>query len=127
LFDHYRAEKAIPDSFEHLAPEEARAECKKLEHHLQVMEAYRPEPIGIPVHLFVASERSLEQPASSASLGWERCVPEHLLHVHTVPGGHHSMMRPPHVKILGQQVAKFLVTTVAVPDSLQVLHAGAND
>ncbi len=127
LFDHYRAEKAIPDSFEHLAPDEARAECYKLEHHLQVMVAYRPQPIGIPVHLFVASERSLEQPASSASLGWERCVPEHLLHVHTVPGGHHSMMRPPHVKTLGQQITKFLVTTVVVPDSLQVLHAGASD
>ncbi|HET8890235.1 MAG TPA: amino acid adenylation domain-containing protein [Candidatus Angelobacter sp.] len=127
LFDHYRAEKAIPDSFEHLAPDEARAECNKLEHHLQVMEAYRPQPIGIPVHLFVASERFAEQPASSASLGWERCVPEHLLHVHTVPGGHHSMMKPPHIKTLGQQVTKFLVTTVAVPDSLQVLHAGASD
>ena len=127
LFDHYRAEKAVPDSFEHLAPDEARAECNKLEHHLQVMVAYRPQPIGIPVHLFVASERSFEQPASSASLGWERCVPEHLLHVHTVPGGHHSMMRPPHVKTLGQQITKFLVTTVVVPDSLQVLHAGASD
>lgn len=127
LFDHYRAEEVLPESFEHLTPDEARAECNKLEHHLQVMEAYRPQPIGIPVHLFVASEHFLEQPASPAWLGWERCVPEHLLRVHTVPGGHHSMMRPPNIKTLGQQVAKFLVTTVVVPDSLQVLHAGASD
>jgi amino acid adenylation domain-containing protein len=127
LFEHYRAAKALPDSFEHLAPQEARAECCKLEHHLQVMEAYCPRPIGIPVHLFVASERSLQQMPSSPSLGWEHCVPEHLLHVHTVPGNHHSMMRPPHIKTLGRQLTECLVAAAIVPHSLQVLHAGASD
>jgi thioesterase domain-containing protein len=91
------------------------------------MEGYRPQPIEIPVHLFVAGEHFLQAAAPSVSLGWERCVPEHLLHVHIVPGDHHSMMRPPHIKTLGQQLAKFLTGTVAVPQSLQVLHAGAND
>jgi amino acid adenylation domain-containing protein len=127
LFAHYRALKLLPGSFEHLSSHEARAECCKLEHHLQVMEGYRPQPIEIPVHLFVAGEHFLQAAAPSVSLGWERCVPEHLLHVHIVPGDHHSMMRPPHIKTLGQQLAKFLTGTVAVPQSLQVLHAGAND
>jgi arthrofactin-type cyclic lipopeptide synthetase C len=127
LFERYRAAKALPDSFDHLAPEEARAECLKLEHHLQVMEAYSPEPIGIPVHLFVASERLSYQTPPSAFLGWERCVPEHLLHVHTVQGDHHSMMRPPHIKTLGRQLTECLAAAAVVPHSLQILHAGASD
>ena len=127
LLEHYRAMNAIPDSLVHLAPKEARAECRRLEHHLQVMEAYSPRPIGIPVHLFVATERFLQRTPSSPSLGWERCVPEHLLHVHSVPGDHHSMLRPPHIKILGQQLTECLVTAAIVPDSLQVLHAAGSD
>ncbi|HEU5413925.1 MAG TPA: amino acid adenylation domain-containing protein, partial [Candidatus Angelobacter sp.] len=125
LLEHYRAVNALPDNFAHLAPEEVRAECCKLEHHLQVMEAYNPRPIGIPVHLFVASERFLQP--SSPSLGWERCVPEHLLQVHTVPGNHHSMLRPPHIKTLGRQLTECLVPAVIVPHSLQVPQAAAGD
>jgi amino acid adenylation domain-containing protein len=127
LLEHYRAMNTLPDNFAHLAPEEARAECCKLEHHLQVMEAYNPRPIGIPVHLFVASERFLQQTPSSPSLGWERCVPEHFLYVHTVPGDHHSMMRPPHIKTLGRQLTECLVAAAIVPHSLQVLNAAASD
>ncbi len=127
LFEHYRTAKALPDSFEHLGPQDARTECCKLEHHLQVMEAYCPCPIGIPVHLFAASEHSLQQTPPSSALGWERCVPEHLLHVHTVPGNHHSMMRPPHIKTLGRQLAECLAAATIVQHSLQFLHAGASD
>jgi arthrofactin-type cyclic lipopeptide synthetase C len=125
LLEHYRAVNALPDNFAYLAPEEARAECCKLEHHLQVMEAYNPRPIGIPVHLFVASERFLQP--SSPSLGWERCVPEHLLQVHTVPGNHHSMLRSPHIKTLGRQLTECLMPAAIVPHSLQVPQAAAGD
>jgi len=91
-----------------------------------VMEAYTPRPIGIPVHLFVAGER-LQQAPLSPSLGWERCVPNHLLHVHIVPGNHHSMMRPPHIKTLGRKIIECLGASAMLPDPLHILHAAASD
>ena len=127
LFNHYHALHALPDNFEHLAAPEARAECITLEHHLQVMAAYRPLPIGIPVHLFVATERLAGQAAPTASLGWERCVPEYLLYVQTVPGSHRSLMKIPHIKTLGRQLTEALATAVTLPHSLNVLQARASD
>ena len=127
LLEHYRAMGALPDNFIHLTSEDACAECCKLEHHLHVMEAYTPQPIGIPVHLFVAGERFLQQAPLSPSLGWERCVPDHLLHIHMVPGSHHSMMRLPHIKTLGRKIIECLGVSAMLPDPLHILHAAASD
>ena len=127
LFSHYRALRALPENLEHLAPHEARVECNKLEHHLQIMAAYRPLPIGVPVHLFVASERPPGGPVPTAALGWERCVPEYLLHLQTVPGSHRSLMKPPHIKTLGQRITESLATAVTVPDSSNIFQAKAID
>jgi len=108
LFDRYRALQALPENFEHLSSLDAREQCRNLEVHSRAMAAYRPRPIDVPVHLFVAGERPGAWPVLTASLGWERCVPEHLLHVQAVPGSHHSMMRPPHITVLGRGLTESL-------------------
>ena len=100
LFNRYRELQALQSNFEHLSAHEARVLCRNLDIHARAMEAYRPQPIGIPLHLFVASEQPASWPLSSASLGWERCVPAHLLHAQTAPGNHHSMMKLPRIKVL---------------------------
>jgi amino acid adenylation domain-containing protein len=127
LFNHYRGLQALPENFEHLAPHEARVECNKLEHHLQVMAAYSPRPIGIPVHLFVASERPVGGPLPTAALGWERCVPEYLLYAQTVPGSHRSLMKPPNIKMLGRRLTESLATAVTLPGSSNIFQAKASE
>lgn len=127
LFNHYDALQALPVNFEHLPPTEARAECIRLEHHVQVMAAYHPRPIGIPVHLFVASERPPGGPVPTAALGWERCVPEYLLYVQTVPGSHQSLMKPPHIKTLGRRLTESLASALTLPHSSNVFQAKASD
>jgi arthrofactin-type cyclic lipopeptide synthetase C len=116
LFDRYRGLRALPENFEHLSSNEARMRCHLLETHLRAMAAYRPQPIGIPVHLFVAGEQLAEWPESTASLGWECCVPEHQLDARAVPGSHYSMMKPPHIKVLGQRLTECLPHAVNIED-----------
>jgi amino acid adenylation domain-containing protein len=127
MFNYYRRIRALPENFEHLAPHEARVECNNLEYHVEVMAAYRPRQICIPVHLFVASERPPGGPIATAALGWERCVPEYLLYVKTVPGSHRSLMRLPHIKTLGRQLTDSLAAAVTLPHSINVFQAKASD
>jgi arthrofactin-type cyclic lipopeptide synthetase C len=108
LFNHYRVRQMLPENFEHLSSDEARLQCHNLGIYSLAMAVYRPRPIGIPVHLFVANERLPELPIASAALGWEHCVPMHLLHTHAVPGNHRSMMKVPQIKTLGQRLAEAL-------------------
>lgn len=127
LFSHYSAIQALPGSFEDLTPQEARLECIKQENLLQVMEAYHPRPIGIPVHLFAAGERVRGGPSPTASLGWENCVPEYLLHVQTMSGNHVSLLRRPHIRTLGLRLTESLAAAVTSPHSLNVVPARAGD
>jgi amino acid adenylation domain-containing protein len=127
LFNRYRELQALPQNFEHLSSYEARAQCRNLDIHSRAMEAYRPHSINIPLHLFAASERPAAWPLFTASLGWESCVPAHLIHAQTVPGSHQSMMAPPHVKVLGQRLTKSLAAAATIPDSFHVEQAKAGD
>jgi len=104
LFSRYRALQFLPENFEYLTSREARAECLKFDLYQHAMLAYRPQPIMIPVHLFVAGERWLGQRVPTAAMGWERCVPAPLLYVQDVPGTHQSMMKPPHIEVLGRRL-----------------------
>ncbi len=112
LFNHYRVLQMLPENFEHLSSDEARLQCHNLGIYSLAMAVYRPPPIGIPVHLFVANERLPGLPIASAALGWEHCVPMHLLHTHAVPGSHRSMMKVPQIKTLGQRLAEALAAAL---------------
>ncbi|HXB22283.1 MAG TPA: thioesterase domain-containing protein, partial [Candidatus Solibacter sp.] len=112
LFNRYRALQVLPENLEQLSAHEARVLCRNLELHGRVMAAYRPRPIGIPVHLFVAGERLPGSPVPTASLGWERCVPAHLIYTRAVTGSHGSMMKPPHITVLGQRLAESLAAAM---------------
>jgi arthrofactin-type cyclic lipopeptide synthetase C len=127
LFKRYRELQALPRNFEHLSAPEARAQCRNLDIHLRAMEAYRPQSINIPLHLFVASERPVAWPLSTASLGWECCVPARLLRAQSAPGSHQSMMKPPHIKVLGQRLTESLAAAATKPDSFRVIQARAGD
>ncbi len=109
LFNHYRGLRALPAKLERLSPQEAIIQCRNLEINSRVMGAYRPRPLDVPVHLFVASQRPQGWPVPSPWLGWERCVPAHLLCTQAVPGSHYSMMTAPHVQVLGQKLAGALI------------------
>jgi arthrofactin-type cyclic lipopeptide synthetase C len=108
LFDHYRDSGSLPENLAHLSSSEALAQCRKVDIYWRAMTNYRPQPIQTLVHLFVAAERPPGWPALTESLGWEDVVPAHLLCTRTVPGTHHSMMQPPHIKELGKQLAESL-------------------
>jgi len=128
LFNHYKALRMLPENFQHLAPDEARARCHNLELYSRAMVAYHPRPISIPVHLFAAGERPPGRTASATSLGWERCIPAHLLHTQAVPGNHQTMMRPPHIRALAQRLAQSLANAATTfPHSLSAAEAWAGD
>ena len=127
LFNRYRELQALQSNFEHLSAHEARVLCRNLDIHARAMEAYRPQSISIPLHLFVASEQPASWPLPTASLGWECCVPAHLLNAQTAPGSHHSMMKLPHIKVLGQRLTESLAAAATKPDSFRVIHARTGD
>jgi arthrofactin-type cyclic lipopeptide synthetase C len=112
LFNRYRLSRMLPRHLEGLSSQQARERCIDREVHSWALAAYRPRPIGIPVHLFVASERPPGFPTPPASLGWERYVPAHLLYTRAVPGSHGSMMTLPDIHTLGQRLADSLAMTV---------------
>jgi arthrofactin-type cyclic lipopeptide synthetase C len=111
LFIRYRELKVLPETFEYLSPEQARLRCRYLALHTRAMDNYRPKPLNIPIQLFVAADRNPDfSLVPSQTLGWERCVPEHLLNVRKAPGSHESMLRLPHIAVLGQQLTQALAS-----------------
>ena len=76
---------------------------------IEAVENYRPPPTPIPLVLLRASDEGdcqVETPDSTT--GWNRLSTK--LEVHSVPGDHLTMMRPPHLftlaEILRKQFAK---------------------
>ncbi|HEX3682344.1 MAG TPA: amino acid adenylation domain-containing protein [Bryobacteraceae bacterium] len=113
-FDPARHRETTPEARilpENLAPLSAQ-QSHNWEIHSRAMAAYRPAPIAIPLHLFVASERPPRSPESTASLGWEHCVPAHLLYTQAVPGSHRSMMSPPHIETLSRRLTESVAAAV---------------
>ncbi|MBJ9974988.1 amino acid adenylation domain-containing protein [Pseudomonas sp. S75] len=84
--------------------------------HAHAMAHYRPEPLGIVVHLLQARD-SRQQHGEVANLGWDRTLPPEQLRCLEVPGDHLSMMRSPQVQVLGRTLS----------DALQAARAGAGD
>nr|AFH75330.1 nonribosomal peptide synthetase [Pseudomonas sessilinigenes] len=70
--------------------------------HGHALAHYHLHPIGVPVHLFCATERPTELSRRSPTLGWGEVLPSERLHCIAVPGDHLSLMQLPHVQALGQ-------------------------
>jgi thioesterase domain-containing protein/aryl carrier-like protein len=113
LLVRYRGKGILPTSFEYLSTAEVREQCRQLDMNGRAMQIYRPRSISVAVDLFVADEQSEALPAAERrALGWQRCVAPHLLRVYRVPGTHESMMKVPHVRVLGDTVGKALTAPV---------------
>ncbi|HEY9734726.1 MAG TPA: thioesterase domain-containing protein, partial [Trichocoleus sp.] len=66
---------------------------------------YQPQPYSGPVTLFKAAEQPDFGP-KDPTLGWDRLTES--VQVHTVPGNHLSMMKPPQVEMLAEQLQPYL-------------------
>jgi thioesterase domain-containing protein len=62
---------------------------------------YSAQSIPIPVYLFLSEESRDDAPF----LGWNECLPESQIRTIPAAGTHLSMVRPPHVKALGQALS----------------------
>jgi thioesterase domain-containing protein len=87
---------------EHLDHPRMVALRKLLEHHLRALSVYEPGPYGGEFVLLQATEVS--NPAiQEQDNGW-RPLASAGLQVHRIPGNHHSILWPPNVDILAQQL-----------------------
>ncbi|MEP1076598.1 amino acid adenylation domain-containing protein [Leptolyngbya sp. PL-A3] len=66
---------------------------------------YAPQPYPQPITLFQAMGAS-QHSQSDTTLGWNQLTP--YVQVHTVPGNHLSMLKPPHVQTLAQILKSYL-------------------
>jgi arthrofactin-type cyclic lipopeptide synthetase C len=68
----------------------------------QAGNTYEINPINIPIHLFIAQERSSGEPL----YGWDKVLPfEHIFSV-SIPGNHLSMMEEPNIATLGAELSR---------------------
>jgi thioesterase domain-containing protein len=70
--------------------------------NLQAVRRYRPSPCGVDLTLIVSDElmRKLEE---DPTLGWRHFTTGRV-HVHSIPGGHMSMLKEPNVAALAARV-----------------------
>lgn len=72
------------------------------------VDAYVPQPIDVPLTIFRSQENFFDSEACIRSgLGWQR-VAQGGYEVIDVPGGHLTMLDPPHVAILAGHIARAL-------------------
>ncbi|MBI6899748.1 amino acid adenylation domain-containing protein [Pseudomonas putida] len=76
--------------------------------HGHALAHYRLAPLPVPLHLFVAEQRSAGIATDSPTLGWAEALPGQALHCLSVPGDHQSMVQDPQATVLGQAIAQAL-------------------
>ncbi|MCU0490000.1 MAG: amino acid adenylation domain-containing protein [Chloroflexaceae bacterium] len=82
--------------------------------NLRAMQAYRPHRYEGRVTLFRAGDRPLDE--SGPTLGWEGLAAEGV-ELHVLPGDHYSMVRPPLVQTLAEQLGACLAEAQAVGET----------
>jgi amino acid adenylation domain-containing protein len=87
-----------------LTPSQIRRDLVQIVSLGIAMWSHRPQPIAIPVHLFVAEDHT------PATLGWIGILTEAQIRAIPVPGTHLSMMDRPHVDELGRALAEAVRT-----------------
>ncbi|WP_408005740.1 non-ribosomal peptide synthetase, partial [Pseudomonas carassii] len=114
-----------------LVPSLVRASDGQLRHfferhlaHGHALAHYRLAPLPVPLHLFVAEQRSAGIVTDSPTLGWVEALPGQALHCLSVPGDHQSMVQDPQAVVLGQAIAQALQAAPGlVPPAHQPLLA----
>jgi len=74
--------------------------------HGHALAHYRLAPLPVPLHLFVAEQRSAGIVTDSPTLGWAEALPGLALRCLSVPGDHQSMVQEPQTAVLGQAIAQ---------------------
>jgi thioesterase domain-containing protein/acyl carrier protein len=71
----------------------------------QAVYGYVPQPYPHPITLFNATEQAIHL-QQNPTLGWNLLATN--IQLHPIPGNHLSMMKPPHVQTLAQQLQQYL-------------------
>ncbi|HKX33394.1 MAG TPA: amino acid adenylation domain-containing protein [Blastocatellia bacterium] len=90
-----------------LSVEEVRCHLDRNRRYSLAMSHYLADPIPIPFHIFVAEDQG-KMAAAGPFRNWEAVVPERQIELIPVPGDHMSMMKPPHVAVVGAALSEAL-------------------
>jgi thioesterase domain-containing protein len=99
----------LPDELpEDLSAEDRERLVRVLRTNLRAVHGAPPRAGRVPVLLLRASEgaRSLEEDGDG-TLGWSALTPERVV-VRFVPGNHESLLEPPHVSVLAEELDRIL-------------------
>ncbi|WP_416769356.1 amino acid adenylation domain-containing protein [Pseudomonas sp. RHF3.3-3] len=118
LLEHCRERQLLPASLGSVSSQALWPFIDREVAHGHALAHYRLHPIGMPVHLFRAGERTSELARRSESLGWAEALGRGELRCIEVPGDHLSMMQAPHVQVLGQALGDALERAQVAPGSV---------
>nr|MDP9121156.1 thioesterase domain-containing protein [Acidobacteriota bacterium] len=96
-----REHQVLPPSF---APEQLRRHWEVFRTNVRSVESYRLGRSAVRTLLFCAASQPATAAHLSSALDWDRWI-EGALEVREVPGDHYSLLRPPAVQQLAQEIA----------------------
>jgi amino acid adenylation domain-containing protein len=88
-----------------LSVDDVRRHLERIRIHGLAARRYIAHPIPIRLHLFAAEDTDI--PPNSL-YNWELLLPAEHIQLISVPGTHRSMMRPPHIALLGETLSRAL-------------------
>jgi syringomycin synthetase protein SyrE len=86
--------------------DDVRRYMERMSRNWLAMRKYIVYPIPIPLHLFAAAGNIDD--TTNPLRSWELALPAEQVRVIRVPGGHRSMMEPPHIASLGEALSQAL-------------------
>jgi amino acid adenylation domain-containing protein len=141
LFLECRGASLLPERYDHLTPDQMQREVALAFRRRVAAQRYLPQPIPIPIDIFVASgnEAASSEGESQALaqenpvidyLGWDGILPKDQIRRISVPGTHLSMVEPPNVEVLGSALSRSLLSHQSMnsipgaPSPVHVLQTG---
>ena len=100
-------ESGLLATFEGYTATEIQEHAKRLMAHSHAYEKHALKQISIPLHLFAAEEEPPDlgrQPGADV-LGWGSVLPVQQIRRIEVPGNHQTMMKDPHIAVLGERLS----------------------
>ncbi|MEU6795629.1 amino acid adenylation domain-containing protein [Nonomuraea wenchangensis] len=98
----------LPEVMLSLTREEFDAHVRILAAHTHALLTYRPRPVAAPVLLYQARESAWSVPLAQC---WRPFAAR--LDARTCAGGHLSVLRPPHVRAVADDIAEVMKKTIA--------------